>query len=67
LAELIHPTDLILCVAVAVRRSFDEPRHGLGIIGLYAEAILKYIADVFLGVVAAMFRGFVKPALDENS
>jgi hypothetical protein len=28
---------------------------------LYAEAILKYIADVFLGVVAAMFRGFVKP------
>jgi hypothetical protein len=34
---------------------------------LYAEAILKYIADVFLGVVAAMFRGFVKPALDENS
>ena len=57
----MHPAELIFRVAVPMRRSFDEPIHGLGVIGLHAEAILKHIADIFLGGVAAMFRGFVIP------
>jgi integrase len=46
LAELIHPAKLIFRVAVAVRRGIDEPRHGLGIIGLYAELKASAISEL---------------------
>ena len=47
LAELIHPTELIFCVAVSLPRGFVKPGHGLAIVGLHAGAVLEDVADVF--------------------
>lgn len=61
LSELIHPAQLVFRIAVALRGSYFKPRHRLHIVGSHAGAMLKDIADVFLGLVAAVSCGFVIP------
>src|SRR4029077_14537489 len=61
LPVLIHPAELVFCGAVSERGRFKKPRPSFGIVDRNTDAMLKVIADVFHGLVVAMFRGFVIP------